>query len=70
MKITSLHTGNFTDMKILSKNMYIRKKKTSKDSANIKSKFLAIKINFMDNGGKTQISQILFKKNSQKSCEV
>lgn len=32
--------------------------------------FLAIKMIFVDNGGKTQISQILFKKNSQKSCEV
>jgi len=57
-------------MKILSKNMYILKKKLFKQSIQIKLKFLAIKMNFMDNGGKTQISQILFKKNSQKSCEV
>jgi len=57
-------------MKILSKNMYFLKKKLFKQSIQIKLKFLAIKMNFMDNGGKTQISQILFKKNSQKSCEV
>jgi len=57
-------------MKILSKNMYILKKKLFKQSIQIKLKFLAIKMNFMDNGGKTQISQILFKKYSQKSCEV